>query len=86
MINEKIIQELSKHRKEPEWLLKRRLEAFRRFQELPLPSFRYGLHILLQPEFDFEKIEVEKSAGTTPKLEKFKNKFATLPEKDKFFL
>lgn len=85
MLNEKNIQELSKQRKEPEWLLQRRLEAFRKFSDTPLPSFRHGLHIMLQPEFDFERIGIKKSKNITPSLNGFRDKFATLPEKDKFF-
>ncbi len=87
MLSEKIVQGLSKQRKEPEWLLQRRLESFHHFVQAPVPSFRYGLHIMLQPEFDFEKIEIKKveSAEATQSLDGFKNKLATLPEKDKFF-
>ena len=85
MISEKIVGELSRQRKEPEWLLQKRLEAFRDFAQMPLPSFRYGLHIMLQPDFDFDGIEIKPDKIMTHGLNKFKDKFATLPEKDKFF-
>jgi len=85
MISEKIVQELSEARKEPEWLMQMRVEAFHKFQQAPLPSFKHGLHIILQPEFDFERVKLKKSTETTPNLNEFRDKFATLPEKDKFF-
>ncbi|MFH1409721.1 MAG: Fe-S cluster assembly protein SufB [Nanoarchaeota archaeon] len=38
-ISEEIVREISKQKKEPEWMLKKRLEAFKLFQELPTPGW-----------------------------------------------
>ena len=43
MINEKVIRKISARLNEPEWMLDRRLEAFEKFKELSMPSFRYGI-------------------------------------------
>ncbi|MBS3151384.1 Fe-S cluster assembly protein SufD [Candidatus Woesearchaeota archaeon] len=45
MINEKVIRKISARLNEPEWMLDRRLEAFEKFKELSMPSFRYGIGI-----------------------------------------
>ena len=44
------ITELSKTAKEPEWMLQKRLEAFSYFENLPTPSFVYGIGIFFRPE------------------------------------
>ena len=51
-LNEEIIREMSKIKKEPEWMLKFRLDAYRRFREKPmLPWFGEKM-----PGLDFENI------------------------------
>jgi len=45
MLNEKIIRDISERLNEPEWMLDRRLEAFEKFKELNMPSFKYGIGI-----------------------------------------
>ena len=47
MLTEKSVKELSKKLNEPEWLLKRRLEAYNKFKELEMPSFKYGIGIFV---------------------------------------
>lgn len=38
-LNEDVIREISKLKQEPEWMLEFRLNAYRKFMEMPLPSF-----------------------------------------------
>ncbi|WP_031488979.1 Fe-S cluster assembly protein SufB [Ureaplasma canigenitalium] len=38
-LDEQVINQISKYKKEPKWLLDYRLEAYRTFKNLPLPSF-----------------------------------------------
>lgn len=45
MISENTIKKISVRLNEPEWMLDRRLEAFEKFKELSMPSFRYGIGI-----------------------------------------
>ena len=40
MLNETIVRELSEKLKEPKWLLDRRINAFKKFAELEMPSFK----------------------------------------------
>ncbi|MBI2546177.1 Fe-S cluster assembly protein SufD [Candidatus Woesearchaeota archaeon] len=44
-LNEEYIHAFSKAHNEPEWMLRKRLEAFKLFEQLELPELRYGLHI-----------------------------------------
>ncbi len=45
MLNERVIRNISERMNEPEWMLDRRLEAFEKFKELNMPSFKYGIGI-----------------------------------------
>ena len=38
-ITKEIVEEISKQKKEPEWMLKKRLKAFEIFQKMPLPTW-----------------------------------------------
>ncbi len=38
-LNEKVVREISKLKNEPEWMLEFRLQALKKFQSMPLPSF-----------------------------------------------
>jgi len=38
-ISEEIVREISKHKNEPEWMLQKRLEGFRLYNELPMPNW-----------------------------------------------
>lgn len=44
-LSEAAVRKISAAKNEPEWLLKRRLAAFKAFEELPMPQLSYGLHI-----------------------------------------
>ena len=39
--------------KEPAWLQQHRANSFQKLSTSPLPSFRYGLSIVIKPDFDF---------------------------------
>jgi len=47
MLTEDIAIELSKKFHEPPWLLKKRLDAFKKFKKLEMPSFKYGIGIFV---------------------------------------
>ena len=51
-LNEDIIRLISKKKNEPEWLLEFRLEAFRHWQTLTVPTWPH----LSIPEIDFQDI------------------------------
>ena len=85
MLNEKLVKELSEQRKEPEWLLRKRLDAFDSFSREPMPSFRYGLHIILDPKLDLDKIDFQSTAGKGTDLQgEHMDKLGTLIPKSKF--
>ena len=44
-LTEEIVRKLSMAKSEPGWMLQRRLDAFRQFEELELPQLSYGLHV-----------------------------------------
>ncbi|GIU68164.1 MAG: Fe-S cluster assembly protein SufB [Candidatus Pacearchaeota archaeon] len=50
-LSEELIKYISRDKGEPEWMLKKRLEAFKLFQEMPMPNFGPDLS-----ELDFNKI------------------------------
>lgn len=45
-LNEKIVRDISKRKEEPDWLLEKRLEALKVYNELPLPSWGPDLSML----------------------------------------
>ena len=51
-LNEDIIRMISARKEEPEWLLEFRLDAFRRWQKMPMPRWGH----LDMPEIDFQDI------------------------------
>ena len=51
-LNEDIIRLISAKKQEPEWMLEFRLEAFRRWQKMPMPKWAH----LDIPEIDFQDI------------------------------
>ena len=51
-LNEDVIRLISAKKEEPEWMLERRLKAFRHWQQMPLPEWAH-LNI---PEIDFQDI------------------------------
>jgi len=56
MLQENTLRVLSSRMQDPEWLLGKRLESFRKFNELDFPWFKYGLGI----DFDVRKLELGK--------------------------
>jgi Fe-S cluster assembly protein SufB len=52
-LDEKIVREISALKKEPEWMLERRLQAFKTFQRYPMPDF---LSTDALEKIDFDKI------------------------------
>ena len=62
-LNRELVEKISEARNEPGWMLKKRLDAFDQFKELPFPKFKYGLSIVLNCDLDFSKLnfkELEK--------------------------
>ena len=51
-LNEDIIRAISAKKEEPEFMLNFRLEAFRKWQKMPMPDWAY----LKIPEIDFHRI------------------------------
>ena len=51
-LNEDIIRTISRLKEEPQWLLDFRLDAFRRWQKMPMPTWGH----LDMPEIDFQDI------------------------------
>ena len=51
-LNEEIVRLISARKEEPEWLLEFRLDAFRKWQRMPMPSWAH----LDMPEIDFQDI------------------------------
>ena len=51
-LNEDIIRLISKRKEEPEWLLEFRLDAFRRWEKMPMPDWAH----LDMPKIDFQDI------------------------------
>ncbi len=79
------MKKFSADRKEPEWLLRRRLEAFDQFKELPDPSFRYGLHIMLRPELNLDNLEIDnENVKNATQIWGFGDKLGKLIKQDKF--
>src|SRR3989344_5544081 len=60
-INLGVIRVLSRDKNEPEWFLKKRLEAFKAFNELLMPELKYGINIKINYDFDFNDIKKENS-------------------------
>ena len=51
-LNEEIIRMISARKEEPQWLLEFRLDAFRKWQDMPMPEWAH----LDMPEIDFQDI------------------------------
>jgi len=64
LTKEKIL-ELSRKNNEPEWMLRKRLDAFSLFERLDMPELRYGLHIVsTYGELDLNKLDFSKQHKT----------------------
>ena len=62
--SEQYIMDLSRQNNEPEWLLKRRLAAYRIFKEKPMPDFIYGLNIQMNIDLNLDAIDVNNSGNS----------------------
>ena len=57
-LSEELVRQISKDKKEPDWMLQKRLEAFKLFKEMPMPNFGPDLsdlnlediHLYMRPE------------------------------------
>ena len=57
-VSEALVRQISKDKKEPSWMLQKRLEALKLFREMPMPNFGPGLsdlniediHLYLRPQ------------------------------------
>lgn len=87
-INEKNIRKISELKKEPEWMCDFRVRSYKKFMELPQPSFGPDLKIDFDSITYFKKIteQVEDSWDKVP--EEIKNTFDKLgiPEAEKKYL
>ncbi len=62
MLSEKTITKISERLNEPEWMLDRRLEAFEKFKELSMPSFKYGIGVSVDvSDLDLNKLNPEEN-------------------------
>lgn len=62
-VNQDLVREISRDKNEPEWMLRKRLLAFKAFQELPMPSWGPDLSNLNLDEICFYmKPEAKKNA------------------------
>ena len=52
-VSEALVRQISKDKKEPEWMLQKRLEALKLFYELPMPNFGPSLSDLNLEEIHF---------------------------------
>ncbi len=48
-MNRETITRISRENNEPDWLLSRRLSALEQFEKLPMPIFKYGIGIYVNP-------------------------------------
>ncbi len=88
-LNEDVIREISKLKKEPEWMLEFRLKAYQTFKKLPLPSFGPDLSNLDFDSFTYFIRPSEKVENTWDKVPtKIKETFDKLgiPEAEQKYL
>ena len=88
-LSEEVIREISKAKDEPDWMLDLRLEAYHKFESMPLPSFGPDLSDIDFSDFTYYKKpskKVEKDWNEVP--ETIKNTFEKLkiPESEQKFL
>ena len=57
-----LLSELSDNNNEPSWLLEKRQNALKFFQDTPMPSFIYGLNINLKIDLDLSDLDTSKSS------------------------
>ncbi|MBI2581085.1 Fe-S cluster assembly protein SufD [Candidatus Woesearchaeota archaeon] len=56
-LSEETVRQLSKAKNEPDWLLQRRLEALKQFENLPMPQLSYGLHVNASPNISLNELK-----------------------------
>ena len=57
MLNEDLVRKMSSIMNEPEWLLNKRIESLKTFDQLEMPSFKYGIGIFVDvSELDINSI------------------------------
>ena len=88
-LSEDVVRQISKLKNEPEWMLEFRLKAYKKFVEMPLPSFGPDLSFLNFDDYTYfikSSKGVEKSWDEVP--EAIKDTFDKLgiPEAEKKFL
>ncbi len=89
-LDEKLIREISTDKNEPEWLLNIRLEAFAKFQELPMPKFGPHLDHLNLDKIRYFSRATDKKNNTKwedvdPKIKRTFEKLR-IPESEQKFL
>ena len=57
-----LLSELSDNINEPSWLLEKRQNALKLFQDTPMPSFIYGLNINLKIDLNLSDLDTSKSS------------------------
>ena len=57
-----LLSELSDNNNEPSWLLEKRQNALKFFQDTPMPSFIYGLNINLKIDLNLSDLDTSKSS------------------------
>lgn len=85
-LNEKIVREISKQKNEPEWMLKKRLQAFELFKQKPLPTWGADLSKLdLESIIYFVRPDTEEAKNWEEVPEDIKKTFDRLgiPEAEK---
>src|SRR3989338_10126436 len=63
MLTQEIVKKISSANNEPQWFLKKRLEALDRYQNIDVPVFKYGIGIFLDTrDISLDSIDpIEKS-------------------------
>lgn len=85
-LNEDVIRSISKYKKEPDWMLEFRLNAYRKFMEMPMPSFGPNLDFIDFNDYTYYRKATE-NIGTTwdevpEKLRKLLRKLAFRKQKE----
>ncbi|WP_249029803.1 Fe-S cluster assembly protein SufB [Tannockella kyphosi] len=88
-LNEDIVREISKIKKEPEWMLEFRLKAFRHFEKTPMPTWGVDLSFLNFDDYTYYIKPSDKQEQSWDEVpEKIKDTFDKLgiPEAEQKFL
>ncbi len=78
-LTKEIVMEISRHKNEPEWMLKKRLEAFEIFKKLPMPKWGPDLKDLdLSKIIYYQKADAKKASSWDDLPKEIKNTFEKL--------